>query len=307
MSPLPRAAASAAVLLAAALLAVPASAADARARAEAASKAREWSAAAAAWAEVVAAAPADGRAWLGLGSARHQAGQLEGAASAYEKAWELGAGKPLAAYNLACLRARLGDADAAFLWLDRAVGFGFVKPEQMAADSDLAALRSDPRWAAATSAAESAAYPCRTGHAREFDFWLGEWDVADPSGTRVGESRIESILGGCVILENWTGRLGGTGRSFNLWDASHGRWQQTWVDDKGTLTEFHGGFEDGAMRFTSRSPDRDGQSRPRRLTFLPLPTGQVRQLSETTADAGSTWAVEYDFTYTKRTPAAGAK
>jgi hypothetical protein len=273
---------------------------DPRSRAEAALTAHDWKAAAAAYEQVVAAAPADGGAWFALAGAHLQMKALAPAAAAYEKAYALGTLRPISSYNLACVHALLGHPAEAFAWLERTVATGFTTPESLAADADLQSLHGDPRWATTIQAAERAAHPCREGKAREFDFWIGEWEVADAQGNRVGASSIQSILDGCVILENWTGRLGGTGKSFNLWDASHGRWQQTWVDDKGTLTEFHGEFKDGALRYTTSSPGKDGRVVERRLTFFPLSGGKVRQLSERTDDGGSTWSVQYDFVYTRK-------
>src|SRR5690349_15545540 len=41
--------------------------------------------------------------------------------------------------------------------------------------------------------------------ARQFDFWVGEWNVTNPAGKAAGQSKIESIAGGAGLLENWTG------------------------------------------------------------------------------------------------------
>src|ERR1700741_5316479 len=48
-----------------------------------------------------------------------------------------------------------------------------------------------------------------------FDFWIGEWDVTTPDGKPAGSSVIESVSGGCALLENWTSRSGGRGKSLN--------------------------------------------------------------------------------------------
>jgi beta-lactamase regulating signal transducer with metallopeptidase domain/Flp pilus assembly protein TadD len=92
--------------------------------------------------------PKLGRAWTNLGFARLQAGDPKGAADAYGRALDLGYQPPTMLYNLACCAARLGDRDEAFKWLDRADKAGFEVGEHVASDSDLDALRGDPRLSA---------------------------------------------------------------------------------------------------------------------------------------------------------------
>ena len=89
--------------------------------------------------------PKLGRAWTNLGFARLQAGDPKGAAEAYGRALDLGYLAPTTMYNLACCAARLGDRDEAFKWLERAERAGFEVGEHVAGDSDLDALRDDPR------------------------------------------------------------------------------------------------------------------------------------------------------------------
>jgi len=87
-----------------------------------------------------------GRAWANLGFARLEAGDPKGGAAAYQRALELGYQGPTVMYNLACCAARSGDPDAAFHWLDRAEKAGFEIGEHAGTDSDLDALRDDPRF-----------------------------------------------------------------------------------------------------------------------------------------------------------------
>lgn len=83
---------------------------------------------------------------------------------------------------------------------------------------------------------------------REFDFWLGDWDVFDPDGQQVGTNTIASELGGCVVAEHWTGAGGVRGRSINAYDAETGQWHQTWVTAN-TIGHLRlaGGIVDGEM------------------------------------------------------------
>ncbi len=79
------------------------------------------------------------------------------------------------------------------------------------------------------------AKPCSTNPIyRQFDFWIGEWEVYGIKGKKAGDSKIELILDSCIILENWTSTTGGyAGKSFNTYNSTTKQWQQTWVDNRG--------------------------------------------------------------------------
>ena len=208
----------------------------------------------------------------------------------------LAAASIIAQYNDACAEAKAGHKDRALAIVEQVATAGVFPAEQFENDPDLASLRDEPRFKAAMVKAAAAAHPCQHDpRARELDFWVGEWDVFNPAGVKVGQSKVESILAGCVVLENWTARVGHAGKSFNLWDRAAGEWRQTWVNDQGQLTEYHGRFEDGAMRFLAK----DG-AKWTRLVFTRLPGGSVRQFFETSADAGRTWTPSFDGKYVRR-------
>lgn len=145
--------------------------------------------------------------------------------------------------------------------------------------------------------------PCSTNpEYRQFDFWLGEWEVFATNGNRAGQSRISMILDSCIILEEWTGGSGFTGKSFNSWNAATKQWQQTWVDNAGGSTEFlRGKAETGKITFFADNvTDRDGKKFHRKLTFYKLSDEKVRQHGERSNDGGQTWATEYDLEYRKK-------
>ncbi|HUM25392.1 MAG TPA: hypothetical protein PKN81_04115, partial [Anaerolineales bacterium] len=79
----------------------------------------------------------------------------------------------------------------------------------------------------------------------EFDFWLGEWDVTWGEGVH-GTNRVESILDGAVIQENFNGD-GLIGISVSVFSREDSRWHQTWVDNSGSYLDFVGEFVDGKM------------------------------------------------------------
>ncbi len=150
------------------------------------------------------------------------------------------------------------------------------------------------------SGAQQQPAPCSADEHRQFDFWVGAWEVRDPAGKVVGHNTIAPILGGCALLEEWTAAGSAyEGKSFNIWDRSRERWHQTWVDVGGTLLELDGGLRDGAMILEGETLDRDGRTIRNRITWTPSDDGTVRQHWETSKDGGATWETAFDGTYAR--------
>jgi hypothetical protein len=146
--------------------------------------------------------------------------------------------------------------------------------------------------------------PCTTNPVyRQFDFWIGEWEVYQKNGKKAGDSRIDLILDSCIILENWKSTTSNyAGKSFNTYNAITGQWQQTWVDNMGGSTEFlEGNYNDNQMQFITKPyPHTKDTMAIRRLTFYNLAPGKVRQHGEITKDNRKTWQTEYDLEYRRR-------
>jgi len=150
--------------------------------------------------------------------------------------------------------------------------------------------------------------PCTTDPVyRQFDFWIGEWDVYAKNGKQAGDSKIDLILDSCIILENWKSAnvsqgVYYAGKSFNTYNSTTKQWQQTWVDNVGGTTEFlEGHFENNKMIFLTK-PFQVGKDTLaiRRLTFYNLDANKVRQFGEITKDNGATWSTEYDLEYRRK-------
>lgn len=147
--------------------------------------------------------------------------------------------------------------------------------------------------------------PCLdSAEARQFDFWVGEWDVYDPGGNKAGVNVIERFADGCGVLENWTGTRSGTGKSVNFYDPRAGKWFQYWIGTDGNPQRYSGEYRDGALRFAGEPSTRNGKRFVSRLTFFSLDANTVRQLSERSEDDGKTWSVGYDFKYVRRNAAS---
>lgn len=143
------------------------------------------------------------------------------------------------------------------------------------------------------------AAPCEDSAHRQFDFWLGEWQVHTADGKLAGVNRIERVYGGCVLHENYTTGRGFSGASFNVYDAPRKVWHQTWVDSSGTLLLLEGGLIDGKMVLEGQATGADGQVVRHRITWTPNPDGSVRQFWESTNAKGD-WRTAFDGRYTKK-------
>ena len=150
---------------------------------------------------------------------------------------------------------------------------------------------------AAPGADEKPKAPCAADTMHQFDFWMGRWTVTE-KGKPAGSSHIEQILGGCALLENWSGAGGGEGKSLNFFDRSDGLWHQTWIDRNGGALFLSGKFENGAMRLEGTRPATAKLPAVRhRITWTALAGGKVRQLWESTPAAQEEWSVQFDGLY----------
>lgn len=149
--------------------------------------------------------------------------------------------------------------------------------------------------------------PCSDPVYRQFDFWIGEWEVYGPKGKKAGDSKIELILDSCVIQENWTsanlfqGKLY-SGKSYNSYNSGAKKWQQFWVDNTGSITAyFDGHYEDNKMiMLTDNVKQPDGTYKIQKMTFFHLGPDKVRQFGESSTDGGKTWKTDFDLEYRRK-------
>ncbi|HEY3859922.1 MAG TPA: hypothetical protein VGM47_09995 [Gammaproteobacteria bacterium] len=144
-------------------------------------------------------------------------------------------------------------------------------------------------------AAPATPRPCSAPEYRQFDFWLGDWNVTN-AGKPAGHNHITSEYGGCVVQEHWSGSGGSLGSSFNIYDPVRKVWHQTWVDNGGTLLEIEGGMKDGSMVMSGEQLQADGKKLLHRITWTPK-DGKVRQFWQTSTDGGKTWQTAFDGLY----------
>ena len=157
-----------------------------------------------------------------------------------------------------------------------------------------------PAWAE-TPAAPPPPPGCTAPESRQFDFWVGGWDVyvnGHPD-KKVARSLIETLYQGCAIRENWQPGRPSAGGSLSSYVPAEKGWRQTWVDSSGSRVEFTGGWTGQAMVLTGMWPQAGHPTQLTRMTYSRQPDGAVRQLGETSDDQGKTWQPSFDFIYRK--------
>ncbi len=154
--------------------------------------------------------------------------------------------------------------------------------------------------ASAQTPSNVAAQQCSSSEHRQFDFWLGEWDVYQ-GGKLAGRNSIRSILNGCAVSEEWSGKGGFKGNSLNFYNPSTKRWHQTWIDSQGQSLALDGQFEAGSMVLQNLAEE----NTPRhRITWTPMPDRSIRQLWQVKDKPDAEWRTLFDGKYSARSAAS---
>ena len=133
----------------------------------------------------------------------------------------------------------------------------------------------------------------------DFDFWLGRWDVTDPSDGSTGHNTIRRILGGKVLEESFSfpGPDGKRyrGRSHTVHVDGRG-WCQTWVDSTGLYLDFVGQPVGDVMRL-QRQDVVNGNAVTQRMEWSEISTDRLvwqwMRATAGSADFQLLWRLDY--------------
>jgi len=148
--------------------------------------------------------------------------------------------------------------------------------------------------------------PCSGPEWKQLDFWVGEWNATWPAspGSPAGTAtnRIEKILDGCVVSENFAadGPAPLVGRSYSTFNPRAKKWQQTWVDNQGSYLDLDGGIENGEMTLSMDRPGPGGTARRMRMVFRNVTPDAFDWSWEASADGGKTWKVQWPIHYARK-------
>jgi len=133
----------------------------------------------------------------------------------------------------------------------------------------------------------------------QFDFWVGQWNCAWEGGS--GKNRVEKVLDGKVILENFDGTpsVPLRGMSVSTYSAEKGAWAQTWVDTDGSYLDFTGSWQDDRMVLV-RDGIVKGQPVKQRMVWFNITPDAFDWHWDRSEDRGKTWTTLWAIRYTRR-------
>ena len=245
--------------------------------------------------------PQNGEAWFYLGLSFHSQKMYPEAIDAYKSADSLNFAPARTRYNLACSYSLLNEKGKALHALAEAINAGFQQLQLLLSDADLDNLRKEPAFQELFMQLEQRIYPCiHNPKYNEFDFWIGEWEVFNQQGQKVGENLIQKSMKGCLILENWKSVQGSMGTSMNYYDPASNTWKQNWVDENGQIIWYSGEVKENAMYFEGELIDPEGKIEVAQVVLRQLPNGNVHHVIKHSKDSGKTWYTWFDGTYIKK-------
>ena len=147
--------------------------------------------------------------------------------------------------------------------------------------------------------------PCASPEFRQFDFWVGQWELSWPASAATerkpgsGTNRIERALDDCVIVEHFTGTPGMElrGMSVSTFNRRKGKWQQTWVDNSGGYLDFVGEFKDGQMILVREAVDGKNRKFLQRMVWKNIKPDSLDWSWERSDDGGQNWKVMWPIHY----------
>lgn len=140
--------------------------------------------------------------------------------------------------------------------------------------------------------------PCSTEEARQFDFWIGDWDCTWGEDGR-GTNTIRATLDGCVIEEHFDANPTADfrGMSISTYSPTVGKWLQTWVDNAGNYFDLSGGMQDDRMVLVC---DELGTAARLRMVFHNIQPDGFDWEWERSEDQGRTWETRWSIRYQRR-------
>jgi hypothetical protein len=252
-----------------------------------------WPKAAKAYEAIARKNPKIGIAWFRLGYALHAQGKLDEAIAAGQRAAEFPRLRATALYNIACAYALKGKQGLALDYLEKAVREGFDRLDFLEGEGDLISLRDDPRY---RQVVEKLRAQNHADAYQQFDFWIGEWDVTDPAGRKLGVSSVRKAENGALVTERWTGMGNYTGTNFFYFDPGERHWCMHWISSTREVIRATGRLQDGALVFQGHHVGSDGRVSDFRGALTRLPGGKVQQKLELGA-SGANWRVYFEGVY----------
>jgi tetratricopeptide (TPR) repeat protein len=246
--------------------------------------------------------------WNRLGFCNQNLGQFSEALSDYNKSLDRNPSpmlRSVATMRTAQVYSLINETENASIWLIRATSLGYNTLNDLDSLAAFDNLRKTPGFKPLRKKVYEIVFPCSSNpRNHDFDFWIGDW-TCYRNGTEIlaGYSHIESMAGGCAILENYISIQAYTGKSFNYYDTVTNKWRQDWIGSGGPSDRQHydqGEFSDGAMHFTYETTNPAGEKIKGNFIFYFISQDSVRQYQNVIDANGKTQSVTYDLMYIRK-------
>lgn len=140
-----------------------------------------------------------------------------------------------------------------------------------------------------------------------FDFWVGDWKLSwqgQDNEIKKGQNKIERVLNGKVIQENFTSLEGDessrlVGKSWTVYDPILEKWKQTWVDNSGVYLDFQSFIEDSIKGFQRSFKNKNGQLIHQRMVFYNIKEDSFTWDWEGSKDAEN-WTLLWRINYKRK-------
>lgn len=141
---------------------------------------------------------------------------------------------------------------------------------------------------------------CCTAEFKQFDYWIGNWEVFDTLGNKVGENIIKPDQDSCMIRENWTSNTQ-TGTSTNYYNPADSTWNQLWIDNIGTILVLKGKYMNNQMVLRSENKlSKKGKYYFNQITWDKNLNGTVTQTWDVLLEDGSLIQRVFKGTYKRK-------
>lgn len=259
---------------------------------------RQWEAAATAYRTLTTSNATSGMNWANLGESELQLMHFDEAILAFGKAVDLKYRPFKSMIDQARGWAAKGDEQRVSALLQKVIdgGAGVALRPYLLSANEFNAMHTSPRFMEIVARMKA----CTAEPYRQFDFWIGDWEVQVAGGVVAGRNVVTLEQDGCLLVEHWTATGGAsTGTSFNYYDVRDKKWHQLYLDNSGNAGAFPamaGTLTDGRMVMLTD----DVNNALSRWTWYVMEPGKVKQMQELSTDHGKTWQVGWNSVYIKK-------
>lgn len=138
---------------------------------------------------------------------------------------------------------------------------------------------------------------------RQLDYWLGNWRIGAEGSSINAHSTVILSLDKCLVVENWDGGRGHSGRNVFGYSADDKNWYGMFADNEGRVHIFTSGkVSSGSAEFEGTSRGPGGATVLNRVKVIRLNPNKVEQTWEKSTDNGATWNLAFRGEYSRANP-----